>query len=76
MCAKAVSCLYSVCVYVVRDAACAHCAKLLLLLFECASFNRKVIALLLLRFLTVYELKARVKRCYCSLGVDEIVLLF
>ncbi len=55
---------------------CNMCFVTLLLLCVCASFNAREIALLLLRFSTVYELNAWVKRCYCSVDVDEIVQLF
>ncbi len=48
-------------------------AKTLLFFCVCASFNASTIALLLSRFSTVCELNAWVKRCYCSVDVDEIV---
>jgi len=48
-------------------------AKTLLSFCVCASFNASMIALSLLRFSTVYELNMWVKRCYCSVDVDEIV---
>jgi hypothetical protein len=72
-CAKTVSCLRSVYVCV-SYMSCNACAKTLLLLCVCASFNAKGVALLLLRFSTVYKLNAWVKHCYCY--VDEIVQLF
>jgi len=55
---------------------CSACAKTLLSFCVCASFNALMIALSLLRFSTVCELIAWVKRCYCSVDVDEIVQLF
>jgi hypothetical protein len=55
---------------------CSACIKTLLSFCVCASFNARGVALLLLRFSTVYELNAWVKRCYCSVDVDEIVQLF
>ena len=127
MCAKAESCLCSICVYVVYElnvwikrcyrsvCDCAACksiwkceksidllhhiclyvrkswivpsqymcichiwaaACMLLSFCVCASFNALMITLLLLRFSTVCELNVWVKRCYCSINVDEIVQLF
>ncbi len=74
MCAKAESCLRSaVCMSYMS---CNMCIITLLLLCVCASFNARGVALLLLRFSTVYELNVWVKRCYCSVDVDEIVQLF
>ncbi len=85
-CEKSIDLLHHVCLYVRKSwvvpsqymcicriwaAAC-----MLLSFCVCASFNTLMIALLLLRFSTVCELNAWVKRCYCSVDVDEIVQLF
>ncbi len=85
-CEKSINLLHHVCSYVCKSwvmplqyiyichiwaAAC-----MLLSFCVCANFNMLMIALLLLRFSTVCKLNAWVKRCYCSVNVDEIVQLF
>ncbi len=54
---------------------CSMCTKMLLSFCVYASFNTSMIALLLLRSSTVCKLNVWVKRCYCSVDVDEIVQL-
>ncbi len=85
-CEKSIDLLHHVCLYMRKSwivpsqymyICCIWAATCMLLSFcVCASFNASTTALLLLRFSTVYELNAWVKRCYCSVDVDEIIQLF
>ena len=75
VCAQKLGRAFAVCVYISYVSRSKY-AKTLLFFCVCASFNASTTALLLPRFLTVCELNAWVKRCYCSVNVDEIVQLF
>ncbi len=85
-CEKSIDLLHHVCLYVRKSwvvpsqyiciCRILAAAKTLLSFCVCASFNALMIAMSLLRFLTVCELNMWVKCCYCSVDVDEIVQLF
>ncbi len=64
--------LCNICMYVVYESQYV-CKDVAVLLCICKLQHIKMIALLLFRFSTVYKLNAWVKRCYCSVNIDEIV---
>ncbi len=85
-CEKSINLLHHICLYMCKSwvvslqymCICFIWAAACMLLSFCvyANFNALMIALLLLRFSTVCKLNMWVKRCYCSVNIDEIVQLF
>jgi len=89
-CEKLINLLHHICLYMRKSwimslqyiyiyilyVSCSMYAKTLLFFCVYASFNASMTALLLSHFSTVCELNMWVKRCYCSVNVNEIVQLF